>query len=1591
MKRFLASTAASIILLSFLVVMSGCSGSGKGGSSGSGSGTTVVSGKVTLSATVIGQKPSLKEMFAVPPAKPGTKAYREMSGNLPVAGLNKVLFAPGDPTPLSNATVELYDADHPEWLFPVATGVTDGSGDYSLSTMTNASQNSGATYANGDPIPVGKYTLIAYKVGLGKPVVAVQTIVTEFDGGIPNVNFEVLDSDIAPAVISILGLPKNKDGSQTWGTASTTHPANSAVQVTFSMPMMREYLSAISLTSSDGGTVPTGKWSLSADWRIATFYLDEGQMFSIGKTYAITIYGANDAGGHSKVINVYGNNIDSTAICQFKASALDVISPSVQWNSPTVIEMGNLVDVTQSFRVESNEILDVNKLSLRGVPSIGVKPGVLFLGKSSAGLYVYEFDLGAPLQLDTEYRLTVSGGKDLAGHTMNLLNGTIRTNDAENTPGIDPASSPDTQNLQAAVKAIFGKWVRSLDDRNLAQFQGMMSPEFYMEYDAAMGIDSNSDINRDGRYSFSEFSNMISRSAFLQWDYCGTRITGTISPVSGTYINVFPGELPPRADFEFKLNATNVLNSRECSQAAPRESLYATLRYKNGVWKIVRASSGIDTRDKTIQSPDLLLASLYQINNASSAPFSTTSGALSDGYKFDGVPNMPNNDNIEDIAIKYSWDPMPGVTTYVLVIMDARKPWIGRAVAFPSSITTVRSDERWIIDIGGTDVSQKFGLGSDNPMGGGSQITYVGGGQYYWEVIGFSTITSVDMPSKTRTALLQDIKSTSFLRNYSIAGSYDELHIQVKPGTNLNATPVTYSEVLNGYDLKNSGWATLTVYSPNKVSGGNMSVYGSQYTQIPIIFDAAGQSTFTVSLYQGWNWVNICDNGDYNAVPPKLPLCKSFSVLTTGGIPPVIQIWEVIDDTGATLAGDAAQYFVAEPGATKVTIKGITTDPSVPNLNLNLWNQSGAYSSAQAQMTCGPSTCEFTFADLDIYQGENWINLYGQGAQWYNANMGIYADTGAVWVPPISVTNVTETTLRAQYPNSSDWDSDPGSDFTVTITGKFKIPANGTYSTWAEGGYKNGTLNALSDGSFSLNVLLYNGWNYISLYDSQSAWYGVNIYATNGKPVIKPVITTIDGVAYNASGSASVSQCVVKIDGTAVLGQMNINVSGYGQMAIGLGSFYEYQTTQSTGAADPGNFTIYVPVASGAGSYTYINIYDKDYKGVSLHLSTTANCTYVAPSSTFVGVKDDLNSVLTNDGTYGTGPYDYGLYQSGTSSTVTLYGTASRAGHSVTAENNICGNRFTKTTNASLTPNSLGSYDWSVTMDVYGTYNSGYNYYYVYDGSNYRYVYVRSLNTVATPPPPFQAYASPGTQTNASCTSREYDLSSLGSLATSVTITGTTTAPDGTGYYRDPLNGNHPFTITNGSFTISGITVYDGWNNIYLNDTNYNDFNVSILTANGLLKPQFVKTTSPVLNSTVTGTQTVQGDISDPIGSGYSPKTVYASVYNSVTGSSRSFSSDLYEQQQYGYGAMSFNGTNYSFSYDFGAVTTSYSSIDVYAYDNVNGISHGHTIYVNTGGIWTDYYYKPGAMKLITPTMFKMQIGNQNRMENELKFRKLGQ
>lgn len=1556
MKRFLSVSAYSVILLSMWMVMGGCSGSGNGGNSGSGSGTTVVSGKVTLSSTILGKAGLLNSLSSLPTAKPGTAAFKEQSSKLTLTGLSNVLLAPVQASALGGARVDFYDADHPEWLYPVASVMTDLNGNYTLHTMTNSAINTGATYRDGDPIPAGKYTLVAHK-DIGKPVIAVQSLVKEFSGDLNVVDFEVLPSDASPAVVSMFGVSKNQDGTQTFGGSTTFLPASSAIQITFSIPMVRESLAAIAITANTAGaTIPTGYWSLSPDWLTATYYYDQGQKLTKNAVYTITINGA-DKPGTSQALNVYGNPIDETVTGTFSATDVDTIGPTVQWNSPTVIEMGNSVDVTQAFRIEANEMLDVNTVNLQGSPSIGAKPGVIYLGKAASGMYVYEFELGEPLKLDTRYGLRVSRGKDLSGNTMNELSGSIVTKDAANTPGISLTDSlgnpmtPDAQNFQAQVKSVFGKWVRAMNDRNIAQLQNMMSGNFYMEYDVRPtaqrpnGIDNQWDVNRDGRYSFSEFSAMMQRNSFTNWEYCGSTLTGN---VVGS-INVVPSI--NSADFEFTLSATNLVNSESCNQAAPKQHLYATLAYLNGAWRIVRASEGIDNRNKPVTNPNFINSSLSQISFPG-----VSRSTVTDGQMLSGVPLVLNEtDSLSQRPVAvYSWDRTRGVETYVLIIVDGNDPRSGIAYAFSPLTTSVATNQDWDIPLGGMNVSYYFGLNSWN-------FKYRPGGRYYWEVLGFGTTALPDFSSNSVSQLLKDISATTSIKTFLTPGTYPDLFVQVWPGISTATAPLTFSENFGGYDVGSAYRATLKIRTPNLVSNvsGTVLVEGSSRATYGFTYDGTGAGQVTVVLYRGSNHLTITDSS--NPV-----LTKKINIVTTGGIPPVLGIWDVTDDTGKTLTGDVWNFYTSS-GGSSISISGGVTDATVNSLSVSLWSEQGVYKWIPSVPVTVDGAGNHVFTvDLDIYKGNNWVNISGSGSsQWYSATMGVYTDTGTLIMKPITISSVSPGKKMGTYSNSEEWLSSPsGPAYSVVISGAFAQLSNGAYPSgnywiWGDGKYQTGTITANPDGSFSFPATMYvsdavNGsWNHVSI-NTSAGWYGVDILAMTGQAVLKPKITEINGLTYDPVAMNGVfdagTSCMATISGNAAKGPVNAYWRGYD----GSAQHYEQMTVLSNVS---NQFNVSMPIVGGKGSYNYFTFYDSNWKSMSVVMTTTCGQAYAVPSTQILTAN---KSAISPDGS---GNYSY---DAGSGATVTLTGTTDRPGATITAQLNGCSSTewYQATASSASAP-----YTWTISnINVYKP--IGTNYIYVGDGVAQHYVAVSSSNAVY-PPQPLNATLTGGaTQTAWSCGNTTWITGS----ALTTSISGTTTAPDGTGYYVDPINGRHSFPITGGKFAINDIAVYQGQNYIYLVDTAWNSALFTISSENGVTMPHFVSISSPVSGATITnGTITITGDVQDPTGTGYAPYRVTAQVYDYNDYMSTYYSSDPVDRQNNPtWLPITFSSGTFSFPYTISGGNAVY--ITVSADDTALNASHGAQIGINTS--YQQYYWKPGMSAPVDPGLRKMMYGD---------------
>ena len=294
LKRSLLGIAGATLALALSACGGGGGGTGTGGGGGGGDGggsgaaTTTISGKVTLSSTLTASKPGYKvqRMLGAPSGKPGTRSYEAAAKASTRSAPQLPAYAAGDS--LNNALVALYDSDHPEWLAPVAQTSTDDQGNFTLSVLANAEHN-GNSYTDGEPIPAGRYTLLAVKLGQfdliqatkSDDVVALQTVVKSFGGTISGNDLVAQPSDVTPTVESMLGVHKNTDGTNTWGSASLELPSNAAIQVSFSMAVSRGSLSS----GIDISPQINGRWTLSSDWLTATFYPDQGESLQLGQTY----------------------------------------------------------------------------------------------------------------------------------------------------------------------------------------------------------------------------------------------------------------------------------------------------------------------------------------------------------------------------------------------------------------------------------------------------------------------------------------------------------------------------------------------------------------------------------------------------------------------------------------------------------------------------------------------------------------------------------------------------------------------------------------------------------------------------------------------------------------------------------------------------------------------------------------------------------------------------------------------------------------------------------------------------------------------------------------------------------------------------------------------------------------------------------------------------------------------------------------------------------------------------------------------------------------------------------------------------------
>lgn len=1558
MKRSLKGTNSILSVLFSIVLallLAGCGGGGGSAAPAGGGGTTAttttVSGKVTLSSTVTGKPAMMATMLTkarLQKAGKGNKPTANQSSNLLKALSASTLSAP---TALNSATIELYDADRPEWVSPVAVALSNGTGDYSLSTLINAASNlkadGTAAYADGDLVPTGNYTIIAskYDSGYGKLFVAVQAIVKKFSGTVAGNDLVAQDSDAIPTVVSMIGLAKNADG--TYGSQTTPVPVNANIQVTFSMAMARQsVIDGMSIVASGSTTPLAGKWKVAPDLTAVTFY-------PTGDLTPNTVYTITVGGGKSlkTAKNVYGKAIAADVKATFKSATKDSTPPSVARNSPSSLTPGgvNSMSITTPIRIGADEEMDITSIVVTSSPSIGDKPAIKFVGKSTAAAdtgypYIYEIVPSSSLLLATTYTIGVSGGVDMAGNMMvgsTPINFTTETTSA----GITGAAGSATADAQLGAKDVLGKWVNALNARNSALLASYMSGDFFWINDTSNGMQSE-DLNRDGRLSLNEFTGMLD-NWFKELDQCGSTVTGDVDAANanvsgGIAVNGSAATIA----FTLTETPTNTTDST-CGDSGPKSVLYAVMENINQAWLMTRGS-------------ETYLATYP----AALTPIDLISPANGNQFADPSLTSPPT-----PLIPEFKWTAVASdaagtsASTYLVVLIDnnsrqLRTGWAalvdgsGTAAGSPMSakFNGTPGDYGNLIVLCTDNNSSSPGCGN-NPLGFDKMITEVkSGGSYSWAVIGFKTKTLADFKLLNFDPATYLVAS-SVNNGFTVNGVWKDLTVSVVGSP--SGTVYTYSDNAGGYNVGADSSVTLTVTTPNAAAASiaNVSVNGYTSTNYQPAFGLVGvvnTASVIIPLSDNRNWVQVCDDWVSSATGPGncIGLAKDFGIFTTNGAAPKIVIGSVSATKCAVAGGGAATLGTQDawgnyssPDACTVSVSG-SVDPSITGtVSINVWNNNGNGSYNQQVAVTGGS---YSATGIPVYAGQNWVSIsHWNNTTFVNNQNGFGVDTlaGSTFTSPITaVVTTAGVTMTSSDMWQSYWDAGAIGSVTLDVTMPFNTVTGG-YSFSSDPNYTYHSSALISGtGLTPITVNLFTGWNYINLYDGANNWYTVNIYTTGGTFYTPPNLVTgiTDGtnpVTPTASYgyyTYSTAACSVTVSGTTTsAGTMNVYLNYYNSSTGA--SVYEYQSVIPVGGVYSFPQNVY---GSGTNS---IDIQDANWNWQGVQVTTT--CSNAPVAFGFSAVTDSASIALSPD----------------------VYGTYNTTGPSV----NVTG---PATTGKIITAYVSGMY--------YGTYTSpaavagvyamniplytGYNYISLTDGSSWSYLNVYTTSGGATYTAPLSNVTVTGSTLSSGGGASDTWSSWNTSLGT-VDITGSSTIVGAGSWSQSGANYSTGTLTSNGaSFTLTGVTLGYGYNYFYLYDANWNSYSLTIYTSGGLNAPvKVVAITSPTQSDVITsGSATVTGTID----TSFTPAYIYGYVYDYTTYMSiyyywdgvtdaATIASWGYQPLSYGAGAFSFNAT-------VNAANT--TNIEVYAYD-ASGVSHGHYIYVNNTSGYTDYSWKPGS------------------------------
>lgn len=1526
----IAILAKAWFLTILAVLLAGCSGgNGDVGTAPPGSTTpTSVSGKVTISSTVSSKPMLLADILA-------KTELQQLGNSKPVTNHNtsllKALSATtlAVPADLSGATVELFDADKSEWLAPVASDTTDSNGNYSLNTLINDATNLNAdgseAYIDGNPVLPGNYTVIARKYDADKrtTLVAVQAIVKKFAGKTSGNNLVAQDSDAVPTVVSMLGLAKNSDG--TFGSATTSVPVNANIQVFFSMAMDRlSVKGGISIKTSSGSAV-SGKWKVSPDLTAATFYPDEDMIPDTAYTIAVT--GGTLA---NAVKNVYDKALADDVSGSFITAPRDATPPTAQRNSPKDTTLTRSMPIITPIRIGVDEELDISSLQIISKPSIGDKPTIKYVGKSTASSdaeypYIYEIVPSDALKLNTNYSISVSGGLDMVGLSMYVLNFGFTT---ETTSSGITGTTQDAINNQLAVKTVLGKWIGALNARNTALLTSYMTGDFFWLNDNKQGFSRN-DMNRDGRLSLNEFTAMLN-NWFKDLDRCGSTVTGDVDTVNdGIIVN------GSTASIAFNIIATPTNTNDSTCDAGPDKTLYAVMENINQAWLM---TSGSEYKLAVALTPLTPIELISPVKGIQLADPSLSS------------PPDP---------IEFQWTAVAGVSTYMLVAIDnqSRQLRTGWAALVDGASAGTPMSAKFIGKPGDYGNIIVLDTGMSNPLGFDGMITQINpGGDYSWAVIGFETKTKEEF--KILNFNLADfLIASSESSNFAVEGALRELRVEV---TGASGTVYPYSDTIGGYNVGSEASVIITVITPNATTQpGSVSVSGYVQKSYPLNFGIPvnGLSTAIatpVILSNVSNWVRVDDGTGVIAYPPAIStksLTAEFSIYTKGGALPKIGVSSVTAKkcgatTAATLIGPNGWNNYSSADACTISVTGTVNPAFSGTLSIEVGNKDGKgnyYSSAAI------SGISYTFTDIPVYAGQNWVKIsYAYypvlgPIEYHNNNFGVDTLAGSKYAAPITatVTGATEKTpsdIRQSY-----WDAAALGSVSVDVT-MLNYTSMATCSLASDPNYiGRGSCTpslSLTGTDSTLSVTLYRGWNYINLFDGAGSKFTVFIYTTGGSVDDLPNIVTNISIPGGVTPPAPTPStkpypfdadiaCAVIITGTTTsTGLVNVNLNYYNSTTKA--SFNEMQSVTASGVSPPYNYTFNQTVYGGGINMIDINDSSKGWQGVQV----SSACPDALPVAFAVSTVSAGGTTLAQN--------TYGVYDTQAANSVTLSGTAS-SGKTVTA---YVSGQFYNT----YSTIAGGANSYSMSVPLY----TGYNYLSLTDGSKWKYLTVSTTAGGASYTPPINNVAVSIAKLLAGGGADE-SKSSWGSSEDMVTISGDAKV-EGTGIYYQSYNlagiyyenkGTFTVPANGGAFTLltsagsSSIPLGYGFNEFNLKDAKGNAYSLTIHTTGGTgAPPDIVQITSPLNGDTVpTGLVKVYGTIA----SSFVPVAVRAYAYDYVTETYTYFSNQDYEVKL---GNTPLDYSNGTFVFEVPIILNNRTFINVYA-DDANKVMQEQGIYVN--------------------------------------------